>query len=107
VSDVLHITVLDLGRPVQIAAAQVKLGKDVAALEKVETPLIAKLQSDVAADSGKIGAAVTAIVTANPADQVLETDWTNLSNVFQTEQAILVPDLNNVISDLGTLSTAT
>ena len=106
VSDVLRITVLDLGRPVKIAAAQVKLGKDVAALEKIETPLITKLESNVATDSNKIGTAVTAIVTANPADQVLETDWTNLSNVFQSEQAILVPDLNNVISDLGALSTA-
>jgi hypothetical protein len=105
-SDVLHITVLDFGKPTKIAAAQVKLAKDVAALEKIETPLIDKLDSDVTADSSKIGAAVSAIVTANPSDQALSVDWTNLSGVFQTEEQILVPDMDNVISDLGALSTA-
>jgi hypothetical protein len=106
VSDVLHITLLDLGKPTKIAAAQVKLANNIAALEKVETPLIDKLSSDVTTQSNKIGAAISAIVTANPADQALSTDWTNLSGVFQTEEQILVPDMDNVISDLGALSTA-
>jgi len=107
VSDVLHITLLDLGRPTQIAAEQKKLANNIAPLEKVETPLIDKLSSDVTTQSNKIGTAVSAIVTANPGDQALSTDWTNLSGVFQTEEQILVPDLNDVISDLGALSMAT
>ena len=106
VSDVLHITLLDLGKPTKIAAAQVKLANNIAALEKVETPLIDKLSSDVTTQSNKIGAAISAIVTANPGDQALSMDWTNLSGVFQTEELILVPDMDNVISDLGALSTA-
>ena len=42
VSDVLHITLLVLGKPTKIAAAQVKLANNIAALEKIETPLIDK-----------------------------------------------------------------
>ena len=106
VSDVLHITLLNLGKPTKIAATQVKLANNIAALEKVETPLIDKLSSDVTTQSNKIGAAISAIVTANPGDQALSMDWTNLSGVFQTEEQILVPDMDNVITDLGALSMA-
>jgi hypothetical protein len=107
VSDVLHITLLDTGNSTKIARDQKKLANNIATLQKVETPLINKLSSDVQAQSAKVDSAVSNFVAANPSDQVIATDWTNLSGVFQTQEQILVPDLNNVISDLGAISTAT
>jgi hypothetical protein len=50
---------------------------------------------------------VQAILTANSSDTALQAAWADLSNVYETQENILVPDLNNVLTDLGSLSTAT
>jgi hypothetical protein len=106
-SDVLHITVLDAGNSTKITRDQKKLAANIAALQKAETPLVNKLSTDVNAQTTKVDAAVQAILTANSSDAALQTAWTDLSNVYETQENILVPDLNNVLTDLGNLSTAT
>jgi hypothetical protein len=106
-SDVLHITILDGGSPTKIARDQKKLAANITALQTIETPLVNKLSTDVNTQTTKVDNAVQAILTANSSDTALQTAWTDLSNVYETQENILVPDLNNVLTDLGNLSTAT
>jgi hypothetical protein len=107
VSDVLHITLLDAGNSAKIASYQKDLAVRVKTLQTLETPLVAKLTSDVGNAITQVNGAVHAIVTANSADQSLQTDWTKLSTAFQSAETTLMPDLTNVIADLNALSTAT
>ncbi len=106
VSAVLHITILDGGNTTKIARDQKKLASNITTLTNVETPLIDKLGGDITIQSNKIATAVSAIVIADSSDQALQTDWTTLSNVFQNDAQILVPDLNHVVTDLNNLSAA-
>jgi len=80
---------------------------DVKTLQTLETPLVAKLTSDVGHAITQINGAVQAIVAADSSDQPLQTGWTALSGAFQSAQTTLAPDLTNVIADLNALSTAT
>ncbi|HWE04086.1 MAG TPA: hypothetical protein VG326_16895 [Tepidisphaeraceae bacterium] len=107
VSDVLHITLFDGGNAAKIANSQKRLAADLKTLQTLETPLVAKLTTDVTTAITQINGAVQAIITANGDNQALQTDWATLSATFQSAQQALAPDLTNVISDLNALTTAT
>ncbi len=106
VSDVLHITIFNAGNAAKIASYQKKLSADIRRLNALEAPLVAKLTGDVGNAVTKINGAVQAIITASSSDTALMTDWAKLSTAYQLAGSTLVPDLNNVASDLNALTTA-
>lgn len=105
-SDVLHLTLLNTGKPAQIALYQKRLAAGIKTLETVESPYVTKLEGDVSSASTHIGDAAQAIISANPSDTALNTDYMALSSDYHTAGKTLTTDLTNVISDLETLSTA-
>ena len=84
------------GNTTKITRDQKKLAANITALQKIETPLVNKLSTDVDIQTTKVDAAVQAILTANSSDTALQVASTDLSNVYETQENILVPDLNNV-----------